>query len=240
MPISQHLKTMNINYYQQHKFISNSTLTQFSGYLYGGFKVPNLQIAFDFGNLVDAMLTSPELIDFDENDLYCEDGRVIHFEQEDINRAQAMARSLQDDPIFAGIFPYMKKQHAFYRTNFQFDYDGLKFTLPMRCKMDGVKLGSMGADVKTTNTKSQHDFNHHMEILDYDRQGSLYMDMAKIDKMIYFAVSKKPDKRDTFKVFHFTIERGDRAYLRGRDKYNRLAFYYYTMIHNFNTKKLAT
>jgi len=230
---------MNTNYYQQHRFISNSTLTQFGGYLYGGFKVPNLQIAFDFGNLVDAMLTSPELIDFEENALYCENGRVIYFNHEDVQRAQDMSRSLQEDPIFTGIFPYMKKQHAFYRTNFEFTYDNIVFTLPMRCKMDGVTLGVMGADVKTTNTKSQHDFNHHMEILDYDRQGALYMDMAKIDKMIYFAVSKKMDRRGIYRVFHYTIERGDETYNRGRDKYNRLAFYYHTMIHNFNILKLA-
>ena len=83
---------------------------------------------------------------------------------------------------------------------------------------------NVGGDLKTTFAETQRQFDEAVDFFDWDRSRAWYMDIAHSDRDFIYAISKK--NNCIFKKF---INRGDDTYLRGREKYEELAFQYWCM-----------
>lgn len=188
-----------------------------------------LEDIFNFGSLVDALLTEPWRANHDERSLLLETGGKVQFEKFVFDLAKKLAANLKKDRVVSLLLDNMIGQYVVVRT-LKFIYDEEEHTIKGRCKFDGLsKKFRTGCDYKTTSCTTRKSFIESIEFFDYDQAGAWYMDLARIDRFWIIGISKK-----TGEVFKFAIERGDETYNRGRDKYSRLAFKWIMLIENFN------
>lgn len=227
-----------MNYYQDLGFyVSNSQLGELKKALYlTPERSKNLQDIFDFGNLVDAAVIEPEKLNRKKFTLTDESsGRVIKFNEVDWIKGMLMAESLDNDPTLNFIKKHSLGQYVFLRRKFPFTFSGWTVHLPTRCKLDLLsKKLSIALDIKTTSCSTQKSFIQSMDTFNYKRQGAFYMDMARVDKMWYFAVGKNKDHFGKYPVFKFAIKRGDDTYNKGKAEYDKLGFYYYNLVYKFD------
>ena len=107
----------------------------------------------------------------------------------------------------------------------RFEYGSFPFTLDTRCKWDWfLSACNFGGDLKTTFATSQKQFDEAVDFFDWDRSRAWYMDIANSNLDFIYAISKK-----NCLVFKKHINRGDAIYLRGREKYEELAFQYWCL-----------
>lgn len=224
-----------IDYYKMFDYVSNSTLGALWDVIKGINKRDNLQDIFDFGNLVDAMVTEAEKFDFESN-IMTDQNRKVLFEQYQVEQAKLMHDAVVADPMFSLLLETSKKQHVFLRKAHRIEWDGNVFHLPMRMKADLSIPRVMIIDLKTTACKTYKQFVASLTHLNYDRQGAVYIDLAQVDKILYVGVSKfKNRKTGKHDVFKYMIERNSEMYLSGLRKYSQLAWKYYNYIHFFPT-----
>lgn len=224
-----------IDYYKMFDYVSNSQLGALWDVIRGVFRRTGLQDIFDFGNLVDAMVTEAEKFDFESN-IMTDQNREVLFEQYKVDQAKLMHDAVIADPMFSLLLEASKKQHVFLRKAHRIEYDGHVFYLPMRMKADLSIPHVMLIDLKTTACKTYKQFVQSLLHLDYDRQGALYIDLAKVDKILYVGVSKsKNRKTQKHDVFKYMVERDSEMYISGLRKYSKLAWKYYNYIHFFPT-----
>jgi hypothetical protein len=222
-----------MDYYKLYNYISNSDLGALNDALNLRTKPDNIQEIFDFGNLVDTMLTEPQYLDAENFRVLNPDGTILGFDRHLWTRAENMKLSLQKNDFFNMVMNGARFQYVFLRKKLEVNFNGYNFNIPARCKFDiHNKLISIGADIKTTGCTSQKSFTDSMTFFNYDRQGAFYMDLAGLNKMVYFAVSKSKDKKGNYPVFTYAISRNDETYLTGREKYSRLAYQYKHLILN--------
>lgn len=175
--------------------------------------------AFAFGTLVDALVTEPDRVNYAE----CSVDGVL-YEADDWERGldcrDALLREAASNPFLAHVLRHASNQCSMHNRAQHFAYGGFPFALDTRCKWDWwLSHANFGGDLKTTAASSQQEFENAVEFFDWDRSRAWYMDIAHSDRDFIFAVSKK-----NFKVFSKFICRGDEVYLRGRQKYEELAF----------------
>lgn len=190
--------------------------------------------ALQFGSLVDAMLTTPHLVDHERRYLN-DNGVIIMFNEQDFALALRLYKLCEKDPVIMAFVRGGVGQHEFYRT-LQFEFEGYTYSQRCRCKFDTIKKEiETGADYKTTACTSLKSFKASIEFFGYDQQGSFYMDLARTNRHWIIAISKK-----TGEIFKYVIERGDAAYLRGREKYSYWLYRWMMLIDNFtmNTNPL--
>lgn len=223
-----------VNYYKQHDFISNSTFGAFKDWLNNAPKL-NLENAFAFGNLVDALMTESHLVDRAARSVMLADGDMAYFTPEQMKQADGMIAAAYADPMAAPLLKQMDYQYEQYVDSFEFEYHGNVFTLPIRIKMDG-HAGKIktGIDIKTTSCTTRKGFIDSLYDLHYDRQSALYMDVSGCDKFWFIGLGKIPDRRGKYSVFIYAFKRGDEFYRVGKAKYSLWAYLYNAFIYNLD------
>lgn len=214
----------NPDTYYNRTEVSNSDLTELKNMLYPRLQYGDKEKIFAFGSLVDALVTEPARVN--RFQLTVDD---VKYTEDDFRLAMEMQKSLvresRRDEFLAYVLNNSDTQKFMVRER-EFEYCGFSYTLPTRCKWDWwlPKVG-FGGDLKTTFAVSQSQFDEAVDFFDWDRSRAWYMDIAGSSRDFIYAVSKK-----NYKVFKKFIERGDRIYSRGREKYDELAFKYYLFI----------
>lgn len=214
----------NPDTYYNRTEVSNSDLTELKNMLYPKLQYGDKEKIFAFGSLVDALVTEPARVN--RFQLTVDD---VKYTEDDFRLAMEMQKSLvresRRDEFLSYVLNNSDTQKFMVRER-EFEYCGFSYTLPTRCKWDWwlPKVG-FGGDLKTTFAVSQSQFDEAVDFFDWDRSRAWYMDIARSERDFIYAVSKK-----NCKVFKKFIERGDRIYSRGREKYDELAFKYYLFI----------
>jgi hypothetical protein len=192
-----------------------------------------LEEIFNFGSLVDAMLTEREKLDYLTLGLRQENGFYIYYTYDTWRRAEVLAEAARKDPVIGRMLDWMVGQYIFRRT-LSFDYQGDEYKIRARCKFDLLaKKLLTGLDFKTTACTTQKQFEESIDFFDWDKQASYYMDISKNNYHWIVGISKKNDK-----IFKYAIERGDAMHKRGADKYSVWAYRWVTLIEPFQTYNL--
>lgn len=208
-----------LDYYDRSE-VSNSDLSELKNYLEGNVRdMSSLASVFYFGNVFDAMLTEPERINF-KNKTF--DGDIIEFSLFD--KLIKMKDSFIRDPFCRALVKQSDKQ-AVIIDDVNLSFQGFHFTLRMRAKLDfNLSLSNLVADLKSTASTSQEQFEAAVEQFDYDRQAAVYMTLAKVDRFAIVAVSKR-----NYKVFKVLITKDSQLYRSGMEKFIDLAFKWWTL-----------
>lgn len=206
--------------------VSNSDLTSLKNLLHPrSISEEVIQMAFKMGTLVDALVTEP-----DSANRYARTVGKYKYTEEEFRHGEEMYKALRvmarQDAFLRRVLQDAATQCSMVCDSQRFTYGGFGFSLPVRCKWDWYFNGyGFGGDLKTTNTSSQREFEEAFDFLDIDRSRAWYMDIAGSDKDFVYAVSKK-----NCKVFKIFMERGDERYNRGREKYEELAFKWWSLM----------
>lgn len=215
-----------MNYYKLPQ-VSNSDLSALMIAFYCIVR-QNLDAAFAFGTLVDALLTDRNKVDFVTRRVTEDDGNVIQYDEEIFRLGQQLADNLHKDPVVRGLIDASTPQYIFAR-RLKFQYDGEEYEIDGRCKFDLFsRTFKIGTEFKTTSCTTEKSFIESIEHFDYDRAAAWYMDLARIDRMWIIGISKKNGK-----IFKFAIVRGDETYMRGLRKYSLWAYRWVTYCTSF-------
>lgn len=214
----------NPDTYYNRSEVSNSDLTALKEVMHPRPMFGDREDAFRFGSLVDALITEPNRVDY-----YNQTVDDVKYTDDEFLHAKEMQRSLRmeakQDPFLARVLELSNTQKCMINKEQQFSYCEFPFTLDTRCKWDWwLESFHFGGDLKTTFASSQKEFDDAVDFFDWDRSRAWYMDIANSDKDFIYAISKK-----NCKIFKKFIKRGDHIYLKGRDKYEELAFNYWLM-----------
>ena len=210
---------MQTNYYDR-KEVSNSDLGALEKY----FQPPSFFIdttaAFRFGSLLDAMITEGHTVD-----LLRETVCGIPTIKEEWNKALAMKKVFFADPFCKALAAQCEMQKVSVKPNFDIEFEGYKFQLPMRAKWDffAPKIDLSG-DLKTTASTTQKQFEETIYHYNYNRQAALYMDLEGKTNFIFVGISK-----ENHKIFKVPVKRGGEIYNSGKAKYQELAFQYHIL-----------
>lgn len=215
---------MNPDKYYERSEVSNSDLTALKNMLHPRMQYGDREAAFRFGTLVDALVTEPSRVDVFaltvDGEQYSSDEFAHARGMHDALRAEA-----RNDRLLAMVLDGAETQRVMVNKAQEFEYCGFPFTLDTRCKWDWwLPSGNFGGDLKTTFAETEKQFDEAVDFFDWDRSRAWYMDIAHSDRDFIYAISKK--NNCIFKKF---INRGDDIYLRGREKYEELAFQYWCM-----------
>ena len=215
---------MQDTYYSRSE-VSNSDLTELKNLLYPRTQYGDKEKAFKFGSLVDAMLTEQERVRYDKR--MVDD---VLYSGEDWELALAMIKSLRmearRDPFLAQVLTKAETQRFMVNKKQVFQYGNFEYTLDTRCKWDWwLPTFGFGGDLKTTFAQSQKQFDEAVDFFDWDRSRAWYMDIAGSRQDFIYGISKKNQK--IIKVF---IKRDDPIYLKGKEKYDELAFRWWMLI----------
>lgn len=183
---------------------------------------------YKFGNLVDAMLTEPERVNYWYFTLE-DNGAQITYTPTDFELAKAMTKVCLKDPVIAAFIAQGSGQYIFDRL-LPFQFEGNDYQIQARCKFDSIKMAQkIGCSYKTTSCTTRKSFIESIEHFNYDQQEAWYMDIAEIDRDFICAISKK-----TKEVFKVAVQRGDELYERGRQKYSFWAYRWLMFVEGFN------
>ena len=215
---------MNYNpdsYYNRTE-VSNSDLTELKNLLHPRQQFGDKEAAFRFGNLVDAIITEPERVDyyhFKVNDEQYTEEEFLHAK----DMLNALRHEARHDAFLAKVLELSDTQRFMVNKAQQFEYCDFKFTLDTRCKWDWwLQMANFGGDLKTTFAETQQQFDEAVNFFDWDRSRAWYMDIAHSNQDFIYGISKK-----NCRIFKKFIQRGDNIYNRGREKYEELAFNYW-------------
>jgi hypothetical protein len=199
--------------YYSRREVSNSDLSALKQMLCPR-EMPDPEYAYRFGNLIDAMITEPERVDFFKRTL-----DDIQFTVEEFDRAERMRRAFFADEFCRTLAEHASGQEVMTRCR-KFNYSGYDFELDTRCKWDLWRSDwGWGGDIKSTAATTQSQFEAAAKFFDYDRQRAWYMDIAGCTRDVLIGISKV-----NFKVFRIAINRSSDWYMQGFQKYNELAF----------------
>lgn len=182
----------NPDAYYSRTEVSNSDLTALKNLLHPVPMPPGVkEAAFRFGNLVDAIITEPERVNYYQ--LTVDDEQ---YTDDEFRHAKEMYRSLRmtarHDPFLAKVLAEAETQRFMVNQAQQFEYGGFPFTLDTRCKWDWwLDLYKFGGDLKTCSAATQKEFDDAVDFFDWDRSRAWYMDIAHSDCDFIYAISKK-------------------------------------------------
>jgi hypothetical protein len=165
----------------------------------------DLRNAYRFGSAIDALLTAP-----DETDL-------TDMTDQEISQLLSMRKAFRKDPIYQGLFAnkHTESQVVFVEDDFRFDTFEMEVSLKAKCKFDFWNNHSnFGGDLKSTQAKTQEEFENAAKMFGYPRQAAWYMDISGSDRFVIIAVSKVNSK-----CFYISIKRGDPSYILGQQQY---------------------
>lgn len=203
--------------------VSNSDLGWLDKYFLPTSQVYDINAAYRFGNLIDAMITEPHRCNHYSYKVDDEPFTKAEWEQ-----AYRMLEAFRNDPICKHYESMATGQNVMSR-EMEFNHAGLTFTMPVRCKWDlWMPPVRHGADIKSTTATTQKGFEQSLQYFNYDRQRAFYMDIAGADRDLLIGISKI-----NFRIFKVPIIRGDATYESGKEKYTAAAFKYWYLFENF-------
>ncbi len=188
----------------------------------------DLEKAYAFGSLIDAMITEPERVDHFNLRLL---DNPYQFTREDFERSAEMKKAFNRDPFCQQMVKQCSFQHVSVKRDFAINYEGFDFSLPVRCKWDlFCKDIDLGGDIKSTTATTQKQCEEAVRHFDYDRSRAWYMDIEGRSNDILIFISKV-----NFKIFKVPIKRGSELYNQGRAKYEDLAFRWHYLFGDFKS-----
>ncbi len=204
--------------------VSNSDLHEVMKIFYEEQQRGDIEAAYRFGNLVDALITEPNRCNHIKRTV-----DDVQFTEDEWRIAYEMLKAFRADPIGQVYLKNSVGQKVFQHHNFEIEYQGFTFSVSARCKYDLFhKLAYHGGDIKSTVATTQKQFEESIRYFDYDQQRAWYMDLSGSSQDMLFGISKK-----NFQVFKFPIRRGDKTYVSGKEKYQAAAFRYWYLFTNF-------
>jgi hypothetical protein len=117
--------------YYSRSEVSNSELSWLEKYWLPQQLVLDLENAFRFGSLLDAMITEPEKVDYFKLQV-----AGVQFEKAEFDKAAAMKKVFFADPFCKALAAQCSMQKVTIKPDFEIDYNGFKFSLPARAKWD--------------------------------------------------------------------------------------------------------
>lgn len=209
-------------YYDRNE-VSNSDLGWLEKHFMPKEQYGDIEAAYRFGTLVDAIITEPEKVNYYK--LTVDDEQ---YSQEEFDKAKRMMQSFMADNMCKQLLEQSSCQQVMSEEK-EFDYLGFIFKMRVRCKWDlWMERLKWGGDIKSTTATTQKQFEEAIKYFNYDRQRAWYMDIAGSDRDILIGISKV-----NFKVFKVAIARGSELYESGRAKYQQLAFKHWVLFNNF-------
>lgn len=198
--------------------VSNSDLGALEKYWQPQSFIIDLEAAFRFGSLLDAMITEPDQVDHFKLQV-----GGTQFEKDEFEKATAMKKVFFADAFCKMLAAQCEMQKVSIKPNFNITYQQFRFQLNMRAKWDffAPKIDLSG-DLKTTASTTQKQFEECIYHYNYDRQAALYMDLEGKSNFIFIGISKA-----NFKIFKVPVKRGGEIYNSGKAKYQELAFRYW-------------
>ena len=204
--------------YYARKEVSNSDLSWLENELNPRECPPDPTAAFRFGNLIDALITDVDTVNFFERTVMTNRG-LEKFSQEEFDIAERMKEAFWHDSLCRDLFSDGVGQKEMIVHGKEFEHLGMKFELDVRCKWDWFKESvNWGLDIKSTAATTQEQFVAACLFFKYDRQRAWYMDIAGSNRDVIIGISKK-----NFKVFKVLIKRDDPFFISGKEKYLHLA-----------------
>jgi len=203
--------------------VSNSDLGELKKFFMPRLQVGDIQSAYRFGTLVDALITEPHKVDYFKLTI---DGE--QYTADEFNQAKEMTKVFHRDEMCKSLLVQSNCQMVMAR-EMQMEYAGVPFSLKVRCKWDlWMERLKWGGDIKSTAATTQKQFEEAVRYFEYDRQRAWYMDIAGSSRDILIGISKV-----NFKVFKLAIPRGGDLYLSGKEKYEEWAFKHWCLFNNF-------
>lgn len=200
-------------------YVSNSDLGKFNEETGTRDVLFDPQAAYDFGSLIDAVITEPGNIDVIKHRMGDKQFAPSEFEM-----VLRMRDSFFSDPECRILHRHSDFQRIMLRT-VPLTYGGTVFALKMRCKWDfWLNTPWWGADLKSTVADSQGQFEAACRHFRYNRQRAVYMTIANSNQDMLIGISKK-----NFKIFKLRIKRGDDFFNSGMSEFNELALKYWAM-----------
>lgn len=215
----------NPDSYYSRSEVSNSDLTELKNYLYPRVQYGDKEKAFKFGTLVDALITENDRVRYDK--LMVDDYLYTTEEFElGLEMRKALRKEAEKDQFLAVVLAQSDTQKFMVNKQQEFYYGNFAYHLDTRCKWDWwLSAYNFGGDLKTTFAESQAQFDEAIDFFDWDRSRAWYMDITGSRQDFIYGISKKNQK--IFKVF---IKRDDPIYLKGKEKYDELAFRWWMLI----------
>lgn len=200
--------------YFLHPFVSNSAL---SGLLSPVRRV-SLVEAYALGTLVDAMITTRELVDTLRLRVI---GYDYQFTAEQFKLCRAMRDAFLANVRCRELLAICRGQQEFYVKDVAFEHNGLVFNLDCKAKFDlwSFLLG-WGGEIKTTAAATMKQFINYCHDYDYDRQAAWYMHISGALKHVIIGISKVA----SHPIFIHVIEVGSPMHLSGQAKIQPLAY----------------
>ena len=198
--------------------VSNSDLSELQKYWLPESRIIDLEKAYAFGSLIDAMITEPTKLDYFK--LTCEG---YQHTSEDFERAAEMKKAFYRDAFCANMVKQCIFQKVSAKPNFKINYDGFEFELPVRAKWDlFCENFDLGGDIKSTACTTQKQCEECVRYFEYDRSRAWYMDIENRSNDILIFISKV-----NYKIFKIPVKKGGEIYNTGKAKYQELAFRYW-------------
>ena len=209
---------INQDNYRRFPAVSNSDLTALQKY----WEPENIWIdkekAFRFGNLIDAIITEPEKVNY-----FTLQVNDVQYTKEEFDQAEEMRKAFYRDEFCKSMVKQCSFQRISFQPSFNIVYDGFSFNLPAKCKWDlFCEHIDLSGDIKSTAAATQKQFEEACHHFDYFRSRAWYMDLEGRSNDILIGISKKNNK-----VFKIPIKRGDKFYNAGKAQYQEIAFRYW-------------
>lgn len=201
--------------YYQRPEVSNSDLSWLAKYWMPPQRVIDLEKAYAFGSLIDAMITEPSKLDYFK---FTCDG--YQHTSDDFEKAKQMKKSFYADPFCKMMVEKCSFQRVSIRNDFPIEYNGFSFQMDCRAKWDlFCEHIDLGGDIKSTTATSQKQCEELVRYFDYDRSRAWYMDLENRSNDILIFISKV-----NYKIFKVPVKRDGAIYKEGKAKYQELAF----------------
>ena len=216
----------NPDSYYSRPEVSNSDLTELKNYLYPRAQYGDKEKAFKFGTLVDALITENERVRYDklmvDDYVYTKDEFELGLEMR-----KALRKEAEKDQFLAVVLAQSDTQKFMVNKQQEFFYGNFVYHLDTRCKWDWwLSSFNFGGDLKTTFAESQAQFDEAIDFFDWDRSRAWYMDIAGSQQDFIYSISKK-----NCRIFkHFITDRKHPSYIRGKEKYEDLAFKWWQLM----------
>jgi hypothetical protein len=205
--------------------VSNSDLTELKNLLHPRPQYGDKEKAFRFGSLVDAIITEPARVNHYRYTVDDEQYTADEFHQA-MEMYKALRMEARRDPFLAKVLDLADTQKFMVNHGQQFEYCQFPFQLDTRCKWDWwLPQFNFGGDLKTTFATTQKQFDEAVDFFDWDRSRAWYMDIAGSKQDFIYGISKH-----NFHIFKKFINRDSDIYRRGREKYEELAFQWWSLV----------
>lgn len=198
--------------------VSNSSLGELEKYWMPQAYIIDLEAAYRFGNILDAMITEEAEVDYFR---YTIGG--VKIDKAEFDKARNMKKIFMQDPFCKKFASQCLMQKVTVKHDWPIQYGSFEFKMDMRCKWDFFAPNiDLSGDLKTTSCTTQRQFEESIYHYSYDRQAALYMDLENKSNFIFIGISKI-----NFKIFKVVVKRDGIIYNSGKAKYQELAFRYW-------------